>query len=42
MFAGYDSTIRKERIELLKSAARLYLQEPLASPFRKSGSAGGR
>jgi D-amino-acid dehydrogenase len=34
-FAGYDSTIRKERIELLKSAARLYLHEPLAEPVQE-------
>jgi D-amino-acid dehydrogenase len=34
-FAGYDSTIRPERIELLKSAARLYLHEPLAEPVQE-------
>jgi D-amino-acid dehydrogenase len=34
-FAGYDSTIRPERIELLKSAARLYLHEPLADPVQE-------
>ncbi len=31
-FTGYDSTIRPQRIELLKSAARRYLHEPLAEP----------
>ncbi len=34
-FAGYDSTIRRERIELLKSAARLYLHEPLVEPVQE-------
>lgn len=34
-FAGYDDTIRPERIELLKSAARLYLHEPLAEPVQE-------
>jgi D-amino-acid dehydrogenase len=34
-FAGYDRTIRRERIELLKSAARMYLHEPLAEPVQE-------
>jgi D-amino-acid dehydrogenase len=34
-FAGYDSTIRPQRIELLKSAARQYLHEPLAEPVQE-------
>jgi D-amino-acid dehydrogenase len=34
-FAGYDSSIRPERIELLKSAARLYLHEPLTEPVQE-------
>jgi D-amino-acid dehydrogenase len=34
-FAGYDTSIRPERIELLKSAARLYLHEPLAEPVQE-------
>jgi len=34
-FAGYDTTLRRERIELLKSAARLYLHEPLAEPVQE-------
>jgi D-amino-acid dehydrogenase len=34
-FAGYDSTIRPERIELLKAAARQYLREPLAEPVQE-------
>lgn len=34
-FTGYDSTIRRERIELLKSAARLYLHEPLTEPVQE-------
>jgi D-amino-acid dehydrogenase len=35
-FAGYDSSIRPERIELLTSAARLYLHEPLAEPVQEA------
>ncbi len=34
-FAGYDTTLRPERIELLKSAARLYLHQPLAEPVQE-------
>ena len=34
-FAGYDSTIRPQRIELLKVAARQYLHEPLAEPVQE-------
>ena len=34
-FAGYDSTIRPQRIELLKAAARQYLREPLAEPVEE-------
>jgi D-amino-acid dehydrogenase len=34
-FAGYDTTLRRERIELLKAAARLYLHEPLAEPVQE-------
>jgi D-amino-acid dehydrogenase len=34
-FAGYDTTLRRERIELLKSAACLYLHEPLAAPVQE-------
>jgi len=34
-FAGYDTSLRRERIELLKSAARLYLHEPLAEPVQE-------
>ncbi len=32
-FAGYDASLDPRRIELLKSAARLYLHEPLAEPI---------
>jgi D-amino-acid dehydrogenase len=34
-FAGYDTTLRRERLELLTSAARLYLHEPLAEPMQE-------
>jgi D-amino-acid dehydrogenase len=34
-FAGYDSTLNPQRIELLRSAARLYLHEPLAEPVEE-------
>lgn len=35
-FAGYDTSLRPERLELLKSAARLYLHEPLADPVQET------
>jgi D-amino-acid dehydrogenase len=31
-FAGYDATLNRDRLELLREGARLYLHEPLASP----------
>ncbi len=31
-FAGYDSRIRPERIALLKTAAKAFLQEPFTTP----------
>jgi D-amino-acid dehydrogenase len=34
-FAGYDSSLHPQRIELLKTAARLYLHEPLADPTQE-------
>ena len=34
-FAGYDSSLNPRRLELLKSAARLYLREPLAEPVQE-------
>jgi D-amino-acid dehydrogenase len=34
-FAGYDSSLNPRRLELLKSAARLYLHEPLAEPIQE-------
>jgi D-amino-acid dehydrogenase len=34
-FAGYDNSIRPQRIELLKAAARQYLREPLAEPIQE-------
>jgi len=41
-FAGYDSTLRRERLDLLRRAAAEYLLEPLGSRSRRSGSDGGR
>jgi D-amino-acid dehydrogenase len=35
-FAGYDTTLRPERLELLTSAARRYLREPLAEPVQET------
>jgi D-amino-acid dehydrogenase len=32
-FAGFDSTLRRERLELLKQGAALYLHEPCAEPI---------
>jgi D-amino-acid dehydrogenase len=34
-FAGYDTSLRAGRLELLKAAARLYLHEPLAEPVQE-------
>ncbi len=34
-FAGYDSTIRKERLQLLKDGATPYLQEPYCDPVEQ-------
>lgn len=31
-FAGYDETLRRSRLELLRRGARLYLHEPFAEP----------
>jgi D-amino-acid dehydrogenase len=35
-FAGYDSSLNPRRIELLKSAARMYLHEPLCEPVQET------
>ncbi len=35
-FAGYDTSLRPERLELLKSAARVYLHDPLAEPVQET------
>jgi D-amino-acid dehydrogenase len=34
-FAGYDSTLNRERLELLKDAARQYLHEPYCEPVEE-------
>ena len=34
-FAGYDASLNPRRLELLKSAARLYLREPLTEPVQE-------
>lgn len=34
-FAGFDSTIREERLKLLTDGAKHYLQEPLAEPIQE-------
>jgi D-amino-acid dehydrogenase len=34
-FAGYDASLNPRRLELLKSAARRYLREPLAEPIEE-------
>jgi D-amino-acid dehydrogenase len=34
-FAGYDGSLNPRRLELLKTAARLYLREPLAEPIQE-------
>jgi D-amino-acid dehydrogenase len=34
-FAGYDTTLNPRRLDLLTSAARLYLREPLAEPVQE-------
>lgn len=31
-FAGYDTTLRRDRLEFLKAGAAVYLQEPLGEP----------
>ncbi len=31
-FAGYDSTLRRDRLELLKAGAAIYLHEPVGKP----------
>jgi D-amino-acid dehydrogenase len=31
-FAGYDATLKRERLQLLRDAARIYLREPFAEP----------
>ncbi|MCS6975378.1 MAG: FAD-dependent oxidoreductase [Gemmatales bacterium] len=31
-FAGYDSTLRRDRLELLKAGAAIYLHEPVGEP----------
>ncbi|MDA7504007.1 FAD-dependent oxidoreductase [bacterium] len=37
-FAGYDSTIREERLELLVNGAKHYLKEPMAEPIQEKWS----
>jgi D-amino-acid dehydrogenase len=32
-FAGYDATLRRERLELLTRAAEVYLRQPCREPF---------
>ncbi len=34
-FAGYDSTLRRDRLQLLKDAAALYLHEPYGEPVEE-------
>src|SRR5262249_26423119 len=34
-FAGYDTRLRPERLELLREAARVYLREPYAEPVEE-------
>ncbi len=34
-FAGYDSSINQQRLQLLKDSAKLYLREPLAEPVEE-------
>ncbi|HMC89343.1 MAG TPA: FAD-dependent oxidoreductase [Gemmataceae bacterium] len=34
-FAGYDTSLRRERLELLRDAARVYLHEPYAEPVEE-------
>jgi D-amino-acid dehydrogenase len=34
-FAGYDTTLRRERLELLRTGASHYLQEPTAEPVEE-------
>jgi D-amino-acid dehydrogenase len=34
-FAGYDATLRRERLELLRESARLYLHEPYCDPVQE-------
>ena len=34
-FAGYDATLDRRRLDLLRDAARRYLQEPLAEPVQE-------
>ncbi len=34
-FAGYDSTLRRDRLQLLKDAAALYLHEPYCDPVEE-------
>jgi D-amino-acid dehydrogenase len=34
-FAGYDTTLRRERLELLRDAARVYLHEPYTEPVEE-------
>ncbi len=34
-FAGYDATLRPERLAMLRDAARQYLQEPYAEPVQE-------
>jgi D-amino-acid dehydrogenase len=34
-FAGYDATLRRDRLQLLKDAAALYLHEPHCEPVEE-------
>ena len=34
-FAGYDSTLNRRRLDLLRNAARIYLHEPLGEPVQE-------
>ena len=40
-FSGYDTTINRRRIELLKAGAEPYLREPYGDTWLNSGTVGG-